>query len=394
MEEILICLIAVVLLLVLIVYDKNKIKEHVAKFIIKYNDYSKPVQIFITLVIGGILGFFLSGIIPFISDVFELNTKLWILLLKLAPITGILSALFALFMYYSYEYCLKYRRERKFLEEMDKVRGNMRNDSIYDDVFKDFISDLAKQFGTEQVNKIDEQNHSYVDLATALELTPISQVIRTSSDIRIQGQAISRIRRKRVLEICKSLLNDRVALFYATEFHLYDVISDNDKRNNDEDYRKELKKRIKDCPEKKRIIGIKNSEYDTIMKDPDKKNSLKNYLQWHIDNKWEKLLYVIDDSIFPLLLEKFGGNNTSCNELTDFLYVEYGSNKKINKKVVFAQNDKGLCKYFMWPHKNQDYNPNPIEIYKSSFEKLWTGNLSQKSKFKKINIDENYLSQF
>lgn len=51
MKEILLCLIALVLLLVFIVYDKNKkIKEFVAKYIIIYNEKrTKPSQICINL---------------------------------------------------------------------------------------------------------------------------------------------------------------------------------------------------------------------------------------------------------------------------------------------------------------------------------------------------------
>lgn len=387
-------------------------KEVSANFIIWYFRHEQVfrlgVNIIISLIISFLinilcifLNFCLTQLMAFISSIISIELPHFSFVSSTISIALIIVYLFHRFMHFAHEYCLNYRPEKTFLEEMGKIKNNINNDTIYE-IFKNFISRHASSISNNQLQNLDQLNLNYVDLAAALELTSINsddKLVFSGNDTFINGKALSSVRRERVLHICKSLLNNHISKFYATEFHLIDVISDEAKWNDDKDYREALQEdaNIKNCSNKTRIIGIKKSDYDRIKNHPNYKGFI-SYLKWHIDNNWEAHLYIIDDHLFPIQLTKLGKNIKCCNDLTDFLYVEFCSKKSLfnrlnatrkalftmNKEkikkawalkttecVVFAQNDEGLCKFFKKPSQ-QTYNP--VSDYKSLFESLLDSN--------------------
>lgn len=363
-------------------------------FIKWYHNQESWMRFFLNVLISFFFSFLLCSLHYFISEKFNAignflnNLKIGISVIEslsskfgtifyneaaksIISTIPLIMLLFHLFMHFAKEYCLKYRPEKKFLDDMIKIKGNINNDHIYE-IFKDYISRHISSISNNQFQNLDQLNYNYVNLASAVELTSLNDTdkeVSSEGNTTINAKALSVLRRERVLQVCKFLLKGKVTSFYATEFHLKEVISDCAKWNDDKEYRNILQN---DCHIKnsvrKRIIGVKESDYNNIQ--DFQKELFINYLQWHIDNNWEARLYIIKDDLFPLRLTTLGKNIRHCDDLIDFLYVEY---ECVKEHIVFAQNDTGLCKFFNHPSK-QHYNP--VLDYKSLFESLWEGKKS------------------
>ena len=181
---------------------------------------------------------------------------------KIVTIASILSFLSLVLLNYANEYCLKYRPDQDMLGFLLRSKNYIQNPRLYN-IYKVFVRDLARSLRN-QIQNLDVINTDHIDLATEVDLTSLrnNKLVFGANDTLISGRAISHARRERILKICESLLNDEIRSFYATEFHIMDVVSDKRKYNDDNNYRENLQtnKNITSCPNKKRIIGIKKAD--------------------------------------------------------------------------------------------------------------------------------------
>lgn len=151
---------------------------------------------------------------------------------------------------------------------------------------------------------------------------------------------ISTRRRERMIRISLSFLNWRTSSCFAVESHLKNIICNPQKFNTDCKYRedqiKKLKKRINPFLEIRRIVIIKEDDWNYL-----KENHLKDltqYLQWHVTNNWDVIICVNNDYATPLTLSSICQlGNDAYDDFSDFVIIK----KKINKNlVIFAQNSE------------------------------------------------------
>lgn len=355
---------------------KVLIIEHLCKIVVSYNEWPVVIRI----IFQAIISFFIAKLWSYLCNI---NQHIFV-----GVLTAVLWCIWLIINYFANEYFKAYYPESNFLSNMRKIKDNINNNSIYD-LFKEYSSKFVSSISNE-INPIDQVDAKRVDLAFELASFQNQELKRNNGDIIITNKAISRIRRARILEICRSLLHENINTFYATECHLMDVISDNTKWDNDKKYREELQKTLSKIQDKnkKRIIIIKKSDYDRIKSDCKSKCSKRffNYCKWHHENNWSSCLFLLDEDSH-LELSTLGAEIGFCNDLTDFIFVEYKTRKQ-KETIVFAQNDSGLCKYFKRPSKQPT---DPIDDYKNWFESVWQneGNCNHQ-----IIINDDFLKEF
>lgn len=373
----------------------SKCSIYFDKLVYKYSRCSWFGKCFIGLLIGFAFSLLTSVFIPGLAEQIQKaypNAKYIDSLFKIITIASILSFFSLILLNYANEYCLKYRPDQDMLGFLSSSKRIILNTRLYN-IYKIFVRDIASSLRN-QIQNLDVINTDHIDLATEVDLTLLKKdkLVFGANDTLISGRAISNTRRERILKICESLLNDEIRSFHATEFHIMDVISDQRKYNADNNYRESLhtNKNITSCSNKKRIIGIKKADYETILNNSEYRARLVQYLQWHIDNLWDARLYKeIDDKLYPLKVIDFGCNSDNCVDLTDFLYVEYSSKDGINEYVVFAQNDNGLCKYFTYPSESEESHKLIIE-YSNIFKRLWEHSVLTKEEM--VIVDKDLIS--
>lgn len=269
------------------------------------------------------------------------------------------------------------------LNDFEEHKKNINNPIIFN-VFIKYLKDIASKIReTSGLQTIDSMDRNPIDLAFEITLLD-TEVVDKEDTFCVPKAAISRVRRKRILELIPYMLEPNLCLFYATEFHLLSVVRDQEKWNFDEDYRKNLKGHS--INDKRRIIVINKDEVKTLNKN--QKDRLESYLKWHCNNYWNTILYAVNKDNYPLKLSSFGYNITSCDELTDFVFVEY----KNKKSIVFAQNDKEKCKYFI---KNKTNGSTcTVDEYKKWFNMLWDNqNRLNEDHFRKFEIKTYNIQQ-
>ena len=178
---------------------------------------------------------------------------------------------------------------------------------------------------------------------------------------------VSTRRRNRMIAVGLSYLNWRDNTCLAVETHLKEILSDGTKFLADCNYRE---KQIKEIRKRSRIIKL-FSKLDIrriiIIKESDwmflKKNhlaNLKKYLQWHIDNYWDAILYVMEDNPNTLTLSSIHQLPSSeYDDFSDFLII-----KEIHDDncTVFAQNSYGHARIIEEPG---------IGVYNEWFNSVW-----------------------
>lgn len=176
---------------------------------------------------------------------------------------------------------------------------------------------------------------------------------------------LSTLRREKMISISTSLISWKTNICYAMECHLYNIITNEKKFQNDIDYRNDqilrlsFKQRLGgpfiDC---RRIVVIHKEKWNKIVNNDAFLEKTKEYLQWHINNHWEMILYIIDDGI-EVKLSVLGNMIIDYDELTDFIII--GNINDDN--VVFAQNSKEMAQVIK---DNKTY-----EKYKKWYNKAW-----------------------
>lgn len=182
------------------------------------------------------------------------------------------------------------------------------------------------------------------------------------------SKSLSTLRRQRMIFISTSLIGWQTNICYAMECHLFNIINDKKKFENDTDYRnKQISKlhtktrfgciRKLDC---RRIVIIHKKEWDIIKTTRDYRNRMEKYLKWHFDHNWNMKLYVVNDEI-EIKLSILGNMIIGYDELTDFVII-VNHNKE---EVVFAQNDKEMAQII----KDNNTSIN----YKEWYDNAWRG---------------------
>ena len=159
-------------------------------------------------------------------------------------------------------------------------------------------------------------------------------------------KSLSTLRRKRMIFISTSLINWRINMCFAMECHLFEIISNKEKFENDNEYRdlqiSKLKSGIGSYhlikPDCRRIVVIHQEEWQNILNDRKLLPLLDTYFKWHVNNHWALKLYIVDNDV-KFKLSVFGNMIRNCDDLTDFIII--GSCN--NENIVFAQNNKEMA---------------------------------------------------